>query len=306
MLPTEKCNFRCLYCYESHEGEVMGKEVERALTALLSRQILLRKKILINWFGGEPLLRKGLIRRVSESVVEQVRNTPDVTYTGCMTTNGYLLDEQTFLELLALGINDFQITLDGPAPLHDTMRPLANGGKTFATIWKNLCFAKSCSEDFSVLIRVHYTPETIGQIYAFQKELVRTFGGDERFSFFFRPVSRLGGENDACITSFSSAQRQEITEILSARSGTQCCPIPEEYICYAALPNSFGIRPNGELIKCTVALDDPRNHVGWLTSRGELDIDAQKMQPWISGLLNGDGKACRCPLQDINASKNVL
>ncbi|WP_081662946.1 radical SAM protein [Halodesulfovibrio aestuarii] len=299
ILPTERCNFRCLYCYESHEGESMNREVEQNLINLLYRQIAIREKIWVSWFGGEPLLRKELLLRVSRAIQNKINENPAVTYAAGITTNGYLLDESTFLELLSVGVNDFQITLDGPKVLHDTMRPLAGGGGTHDVIMSNIRFAQSTTENFKILLRVHYTPENVDDILAYKNELVATFGGDERFSFFFRPVGRLGGENDSCIALFSPDELAEVRAKFVDLPKNQLFEETAESICYAARPNSFAVRPNGELVKCTVALDDPRNHVGCITKDGELSIDEKQMWPWISGFLNGDIIQRRCPLANM-------
>ncbi|TOB10108.1 hypothetical protein, partial [Vibrio parahaemolyticus] len=48
------------------------------------------------------------------------------------------------------------------------------------------------------------------------------------------------------------------------------------YICYASKANSFGIRANGQIVKCTVALEDERNMVGTINPDGTIDIINKK------------------------------
>jgi len=45
----------------------------------------------------------------------------------------------------------------------------------------------------------------------------------------------------------------------------------ENYICYASKANSLVIRADGRIAKCTVALNDERNHIGDLKPDGSLD-----------------------------------
>lgn len=300
ILPTELCNFRCLYCYESHQGENMNDATERALITFLHRQIDIRKTIWVSWFGGEPLLRKKQMLRISRAMQEKSLERPDLKYFSSITTNGYLLDRNTFQELLSAGIRDFQITLDGPQHLHDVMRPLACGSGSYDTILQNICTAQRTTEDFSMLLRIHYTPDNLKEILKYKRELMAMFGGDKRFKFFFRPLSRLGGENDSCIKLFSKEEVQRINELFTDVPKENLFTIPKEgEICYAARPNSFAVRPNGTLVKCTVSLEDPSNHVGSINQDGTLKIDDERMWPWISGFLNANAEEMRCPLKKM-------
>jgi uncharacterized protein len=61
-----------------------------------------------------------------------------VRYDVGITTNGYLLDENSCKQLKERKVNNAQITLDGPPDIHDKMRPLIDGGNSFWRIVKNL------------------------------------------------------------------------------------------------------------------------------------------------------------------------
>jgi uncharacterized protein len=66
-------------------------------------------------------------------------------------------------------------------------------------------------------------------------------------------------------------------------------------MCYASKPNSFLIRPNGQIRKCTVALDDPINNVGYLNPDGTLEIDNDVLRQWFIGLETLDLETLKCP-----------
>ena len=55
-----------------------------------------------------------------------------------MTTNGYFLNQDRFLQCLDHKINFFQISLDGNPDDHNASRKLASGEGTFDRIWSNL------------------------------------------------------------------------------------------------------------------------------------------------------------------------
>ena len=59
LLPTEACNFRCVYCYESFRLKRMEPWVVEGIKRLLSRRAPDLRALSISWFGGEPPLAAG-------------------------------------------------------------------------------------------------------------------------------------------------------------------------------------------------------------------------------------------------------
>ena len=144
IMPTYNCNFRCEYCFERArlerdrdwlEHRMTGKTLEALfaqLDALKARGIVTRKMIL---YGGEPLLVSSkplvaeIIRRCRERGIHLVA-----------VTNGYELNH--FIELFPRDLTDFlQITVDGPAPVHDSRRFLVGGKGSFERIMENIRLA---------------------------------------------------------------------------------------------------------------------------------------------------------------------
>ena len=67
-------------------------------------------------------------------------------------------------------------------------------------------------------------------------------------------------------------------------------------VCYASRANSFVIRADGRVNKCTISLESPKNQVGRLEPDGGLTLDVGLMLPWMRGLFPGDSKELQCPL----------
>jgi hypothetical protein len=67
-------------------------------------------------------------------------------------------------------------------------------------------------------------------------------------------------------------------------------------VCYASRGNSFVIRADGRVNKCTISLDDPANQVGRLEPDGRLILDHDRIMPWMRGLFSGDTKELQCPM----------
>jgi len=131
----------------------------------------------------------------------------------------------------------------------------------------------------------------------FGRRVCDTFAGDDRFGFYFRHVSRLGGPNDSDISIISEHDKKEIEDYLWRSAGL---PKPagesEPYICYAAKGNSLVIRSTGRLAKCTVALTDECNDIGWISEDGEVLIDQTKFRRWIAPLIEAREDELECPL----------
>lgn len=71
------------------------------------------------------------------------------------------------------------------------------------------------------------------------------------------------------------------------------------YVCYAAKPNAWVIRANGRLARCTVGLEDPQNDVGSILPDGSLDVQADRVRPWLRGWADGDAMSLHCPYEDM-------
>ncbi|MFM6074868.1 MAG: radical SAM protein, partial [Dolichospermum sp.] len=66
ILPTEQCNFRCIYCYEDFSIGRMKPEVISGIKALLDKRSSKLNFLNLSWFGGEPLVAKDIVLDISE------------------------------------------------------------------------------------------------------------------------------------------------------------------------------------------------------------------------------------------------
>lgn len=197
ILPTEKCNFRCTYCYETFEVGKMKRSTIDAIKKLI--QARADRKTLdvlsLSWFGGEPLLAKEVIFEISRYAHDLHRNGVIPNFGGSLTTNGYLLDTETLTTLVGLRQGSFQISLDGFGKGHDATRRYASGAGTFDVIWKNLLAAKKTDLEFAITLRLHMTRENEESQNELVDQICSEFGGDKRFNVFFKPIENLGGPN---------------------------------------------------------------------------------------------------------------
>ncbi|ULH17459.1 radical SAM protein (plasmid) [Deinococcus sp. KNUC1210] len=284
LFSTEQCNFRCTYCYEKFKHGSMRPEVREGVKRLVSQRGPGLKLLSISWFGGEPLYAHEVVQELSEHFTA-VSQEHGFKYMAHATTNGYYLTPELAPALIENGLRDFQITLDGPAAVHDRTRMLQGGGPTFETIWANLLFLKDSNLDFTCTLRINFSPDNYDDAPAFISTLGETFGYDPRFKLHAHPVGRWGGEQDEQLNVYG--MDDGFDRALPLYEHAKSCGLgmlhanlnPFGSVCYAARGNSFAIRTSGQVVKCTVALDDERNHVGQLHADGTLMLDRENCYP---------------------------
>lgn len=322
VFPTEACNFRCTYCYQTFPQGKMKPEVREGFKRFIEQKASSLQYLNISWFGGEPTLAMDVIEELSESILKTVEKH-NIHYSAEMSTNGYHLTAESFRSLLKWNVRRFMITLDGNAEIHDSRRLLAGGGKTFDRIIENLKAIKQMDEEYEIFIRINFDESNLDEIHPFLTYLGSIFGDDPRFQTFTRPVGRWGGENDGdlpiCDSRTAEAKIWEFTEFglnqgLQMSSSIESALMPTGSVCYAAKPHSFAIGADGQLYKCTCSLDEEFNKVGHLLSDGSMEIDYDKLAMWVTSGEEKDSvcqscfyrPACQgnhCPLYRIRTGK---
>lgn len=106
---TNKCNFRCLHCYNK-SGEHINRESEMNDNEILKvmNEIIELQPDSICLCGGEPLLRVNLIYKICKLVKSK---NPNISLN--MVSNGFFMTQEIASNLKKSGINLIQISLDG-------------------------------------------------------------------------------------------------------------------------------------------------------------------------------------------------
>jgi uncharacterized protein len=302
ILPTEQCNFRCTYCYEDFEIGRMSPTLVEAIKRFVKKRAAGLERLQISWFGGEPLAAKAIVVELSEFFTEVARAQPGLVYDAIMTTNGYGLSLELATQLRQLGMTNYQISLDGYGEMHDASRRRVDGSGTFDRIWSNLLALRQSDLDIEVIVRVHFMPANCAHLDRLIEELNLHFAGDPRFSVFFKSIEHLGGPNDHATAVYGEETKVVVRRELEAKlvDGSQAYRgVDKDYVCYAARANSLVIRANGDIAKCTVALNDPRNRVGRLLNDGSIQVEQERFRMWTRGLFSGNELELACPLSGM-------
>ncbi|HAN08986.1 MAG TPA: hypothetical protein DCP90_00050 [Clostridiales bacterium] len=119
--PTLDCNLRCTYCYENRRKGIMTEEIEEEIFKFVEKRKQVLKSLNITWYGGEPLLAKDIIWRLSEKIIKMCEEN-SINYSSNMISNGVLIDEETANNLEKYKIKSIQITIDGDKETHNKRR----------------------------------------------------------------------------------------------------------------------------------------------------------------------------------------
>ncbi|WP_302626837.1 radical SAM protein [uncultured Eubacterium sp.] len=290
ILPTEQCNFRCKYCYESFGRGKMAKETQDAIIKYISRNISRYSGLDISWFGGEPLLAKDVIEYMSEKI-DAICKKAKKMYTTTITTNAYCLDFETFRMLQKYNLVAVQVTLDGIKETHDKQRVFANGEPTYDVIINNLIEIKNKAKSGvqKIILRTNVSKDIFDKMDEYIDFYSKTFGDDSRFSFFIRPVGDWGGEAVEQMKSKmmdSNSFRSVYNKIIKSDTKLNMnfferFLVQGGCVCYAGKRNAYVIKSNGDIGKCTCELDSEDNKIGKMLVSGDMDIDEFKLAKWI-------------------------
>jgi uncharacterized protein len=304
VLPTEACTYRCSYCYEDFRPGRMERRVVRGIKNLLTDRAEELRQVTLSWLGGEPLLARDVIEDVLGHAQILRAKHPSLRVRSDVTTNGHHLDRAVFERLVALGADRYQVAFDVPPGWHDRVRRLLGGGATFERIWSNLTSLRGVARDFEVRVRVHVDRENQDAMPAFIERYAEAFGMDERFALYIRELARCGGPNDAELAVFDDPAecRSVLTSLRdqALRRGVRSAEPRDAGICHATQTNSFVVRADGRVNKCSVVLDHPRNQVGRLHESGRLELAGDRMWYWMKGRAYGDSLGGICPMRDCS------
>ena len=271
--PTESCNFACKYCYEEHVLNKMTQETQNDIVTFVGKNIQNYTGIHVSWFGGEPLVNKSSLAYISNRIAKICKFNKR-KYTADMTTNAYLLDYDTFNEMLSYNIKKFQITVDGTKDIHDSQRVLKNGKGTYDQILKNLNAIKnSRRRDFKVLIRVNFTEKLYDAFEEFYKS-IESFISDDRFYISFFTVKDIEGtaveELKKDILDNKRNPMKRIYDLIYENSKSLNLAKellnPGMSLCYGGKRDNFVIKADGSVYKCTIDFEDKKNQVGILAN----------------------------------------
>lgn len=131
------CNLACRYCF-ADEGEYHGKrelmsyEVGKRALDFLIENSGKRRNLEVDFFGGEPLLNFGVVKKLVE-YGRELEKKHDKKFRFTITTNGMLLNDDN-IEFINKEMSNVVLSLDGRKEINDVMRPTRGGQGSYDII----------------------------------------------------------------------------------------------------------------------------------------------------------------------------
>lgn len=285
IMPNMDCNFACPYCYERHDRtNRMTDATESALKIWLGSVIDTHKLVLLNWFGGEPLLSPDRILSITEFALRRCREN-GVSLLSHITTNGYAFTPSLVSRLVALEIFGYQITMDGPQGIHDRTRILRSGKGTFARILDNVITLCEASERVKVALRVNFNHKNVHAIPELLAQLPQPIRAQLRVVY--EPI--FGGSDQSATANLpGDAISRALTEYyqLATDMGFDVTlgglGIGKLAYCYAEREHQYIVNFNGDVFKCSVGDFAPSGRVGFINAEGTFVRDQPQWDDWFS------------------------
>lgn len=291
IMPTEDCNFRCVYCYEDHKKGKMTLETQNAILNFVRKNIKYYTGLTVGWFGGEPLEAIDVIKHLSNEFI-RICTVARKPYRAGITTNAYDLTGKVYRELYKLHIYEYQISIDGLKEEHDKTRKLADGTGTFEKIIANIreiINIKDISAS-DIVIRTNFTKSIAKRLPEYIKFYDELLHGDPRFSIQINVASDWGGESVKQMSSdlLNTKEYVELFKRIKQYKNSLNLAFhlqelnPGEFKCYAARKNSYCIGSDAKIYKCTENFNMPENNIGVLSSEGELLLNEYYSALWAN------------------------
>ncbi len=295
--PTLFCNARCSYCFEKKTNKKkMDAKTEKAMVNFITSimQKFNAQRIAIAWFGGEPLLEKELIRRVSHQLITMVG---EENYNASITTNGSLIDDDTIKLFKECNISSAQITLDGTETQYNQMKNYVNPEKfNYQTVVRNI--ERCCKSGIFVTIRLNVSKANYDDIRLVLSELGEKFGEyKKKMHIYVFPI--MGDRNDSSLYLYDSPElknaMQEIYKQLfqlgyktSYKSlGFKVRPVH----CSAFRYHSYSIDPDGNIFRCEHHLGQREWSVGSVFDG--VNENSPMFKYWINSEIPEKCKKCK-------------
>lgn len=301
---AQKCNLGCTYCY-AQQGDFggaarsMDQETADRAVDLLVAGAEPGARLNLAFLGGEPLVNRDVLQAVTRRAAGLARSR-GVALSFSITTNGTLVTgaDAEFFEEFGFAVT---VSLDGPAEVHDVLRPTKGGRGSFQRVMTNVRPLLAVQRRMQVTARITVTPRNLA--------LRDTLDGflDEGFhSVGFSPLLRspngsdemdadaleiMLGEMIDCGREYErrtlAGERYAFANMLNAlreiERGTH-----RPYPCGAGA-GYLGVSADGDLAACHRFVGDDEGAMGSLAD----GVDRRRRADWMAGRHVHRQEPCR-------------
>lgn len=260
---TDDCNMACEYCFNGrsrlYENIGISDEVLSNLESKITDYVKVNNitSMSVDYFGGEPTLFKSQIIKFQKFIrtISEIR-----TYTK-LTTNGTLIDESFISEMVNLGLDDVQITIDGPKSITDLSRYLRNGESSYDLIVNNIHLMSKFMKT-EIIVRVNIDGKNVNSIYKLIDDLV-LLNCQEKIIIHLAKIYYRDSEKKECISDSSLIEIYNYAKLNSIPVLDQWeNNVPYFEACGVRGENSYVINYTGDIYKCHLMPIEKKRSIG--------------------------------------------
>ncbi len=279
ILTTLACNMKCIYCFEqgvSSSASMKNQTAEVLCDWITNRLHEVRpKKLVITFFGGEPLVNIDIVRYLSVSL-QKIASKAGIDFGIELITNGLLLTEDIVQDLIKCGLEWIKVTLDGDEEIHNQMRPQKNrlNSGTYQSIMNNILMLKG---KIPFIIGSNYDDHSKGHLPSLYDNLKRNgLKKDDIKEIAFKPILGFPGHKEksdhqieAC--TFSETDVDVFPWLTKEVKKRGYKPYTRIRLgpCDAVRENSYTIDPSGDIYKCAAMAGRTELSLGNISDESE-------------------------------------
>ena len=243
IMTTLDCNARCFYCYEKGIPRVSMTEK----TAIATGEYIQRhstNKVILSWFGGEPLLNTSVIDLICQKL-----NDSGISYSSKIVTNGLLFTSGIVEKAINVWkIKRVQITLDGTEQVYLRAKAYINSqGSEFQTVLDNIKVL--LNSKIEVTIRLNQDKYNTEDLLELLVLLHNRFGANPYLSIYNHLLFKFDGDyTQEQIDCYYELKNK--LSLLGYLKGRKQLSGMNDYQCMADSAHSLVITPSGLIGKC--------------------------------------------------------
>ena len=304
--PTTGCNARCYYCFEKG---IAQKRMDENTAKAVAEYILKHhdpEHLVIQWFGGEPLLEIETISYITDYLYKN-----GVHFDSKIITNGYLLsDEVVELAVYKWNVRIIQITIDDLFDEYNRIKDYTyQNVNAFEIVMDNI--QRCLNKKINIRIRINFNPLECDKAIKTVDYLKKRFAGDPNFFVYLAPIDSK--DIPSITNEFSQQKEHPLIALLDAEknfcsfgnydkrveTGTKYETILKKYYltpiptsCYGGCESSLTIDSTGNIFTCHRLLGNEKYASGNVFS-GRLVNEISKI---YSNPIITDEECNRCNL----------
>ncbi len=291
--PTQDCNLKCWYCYESHRKDTkMTPEVMERIY-LYVKQLIEENafdSFQLSFFGGEPLLHFDEVVLPLANRIKELVEGAGKSFSTFFVTNASLMNSAIIDKLVTLHPK-LQITLDGVREKHDRVRIWKkDNAPTYDTIINAVRTLSQKEElaDFALTLRINYDNETLERLHDLLEDLLVGINKKKlhvHFERVWQTIDSVEDEHRVLLqkTLMEFTEKGFVVDV--GGFSRKDCSCPAEIYSFAV------VNYDGSLHKCNGRTLTKETACGEITSTGRMEWDGNIIAQRI-GLSTFENPTC--------------